>query len=43
VCDSPARVKETISSFAGIGVEETSFNTGTDDVDEVRRLADTVF
>lgn len=43
VCDSPAKVKETISSFADIGVDEISFNTGTDDVDEVKRLADVVF
>jgi alkanesulfonate monooxygenase SsuD/methylene tetrahydromethanopterin reductase-like flavin-dependent oxidoreductase (luciferase family) len=43
VCDSPAKVKETISSFADIGVDEISFNTGTDDVDEVKRLADIVF
>ena len=43
VCDSPAKVKETVSSFADIGVDEISFNTGTDDVDEVRRLADIVF
>ena len=43
VCDSPAKVKATISSFADIGVDEISFNTGTDDVDEVKRLADTVF
>jgi len=43
VCDSPVKVKEMISSFADIGVEEISFNTGTDDVDEVKRLADIVF
>jgi len=43
VCDSPAKVKETLSSFADIGVDEISFNTGTDDVDEVKRLADIVF
>jgi alkanesulfonate monooxygenase SsuD/methylene tetrahydromethanopterin reductase-like flavin-dependent oxidoreductase (luciferase family) len=42
VCDSPEKVKETISSFADIGVDEISFNTGTDDVDEVKRLADIV-
>jgi hypothetical protein len=38
-----AKVKEAISSFAAMGVDEISFNTGTDDVDEVRRLADIVF
>jgi len=43
VCDSPAKVKEAISSFADIGVDEISFNTGTDDVDEIKRLADAVF
>lgn len=43
VCDSPAKVKETISSFADIGVDEISFNPGTDDVDEIKRLADAVF
>jgi alkanesulfonate monooxygenase SsuD/methylene tetrahydromethanopterin reductase-like flavin-dependent oxidoreductase (luciferase family) len=43
VCDSPAKVKDTVSSFADIGVDEISFNAGTDDVDEVRRLADIVF
>lgn len=43
VCDSPARVREKISSFADIGVDEISFNPGTDDVDEVKRLADIVF
>jgi alkanesulfonate monooxygenase SsuD/methylene tetrahydromethanopterin reductase-like flavin-dependent oxidoreductase (luciferase family) len=43
VCDSPAKVKETISSFADIGVDEISFNPATDDLDEVKRLADIVF
>jgi len=43
VCDSPAKVQEAISSFADIGVDEISFNTGTDDVDEIKRLADAVF
>ena len=43
VCDSPGRVKEAISSFADLGVDEISFNTGTDDPDEVKRLADVVF
>ncbi|MGH3253059.1 MAG: LLM class flavin-dependent oxidoreductase [Trebonia sp.] len=42
VCDSPAKVKDTISAFADIGVDEISFNSGTDDVDEVKRLADAV-
>lgn len=43
VCDSPVKVKEAISSFADIGVDEIAFNTGTDDLDEVKRLADIVF
>ena len=42
VCDSPAKVRERISSFADIGVDEISFNPGTDDLDEVKRLADIV-
>ena len=43
LCDSPTKVKEAISSFADIGVDEISFNSGTDDVDEIKRLADIVF
>jgi alkanesulfonate monooxygenase SsuD/methylene tetrahydromethanopterin reductase-like flavin-dependent oxidoreductase (luciferase family) len=43
VCGSPAKVREKISSFADIGVDEISFNPGTDDLDEVKRLADIVF
>jgi alkanesulfonate monooxygenase SsuD/methylene tetrahydromethanopterin reductase-like flavin-dependent oxidoreductase (luciferase family) len=43
VCDSPAKVKDAISSFADLGVDEISFNAGTDDLDEVKRLADAVF
>lgn len=43
VCDSPSKVKAAISSFADIGVDEISFNSATDDVDEVKRLADIVF
>jgi alkanesulfonate monooxygenase SsuD/methylene tetrahydromethanopterin reductase-like flavin-dependent oxidoreductase (luciferase family) len=42
VCDSPAKVREKIASFADLGVEEISFNVGTDDLDEVKRLADIV-
>jgi alkanesulfonate monooxygenase SsuD/methylene tetrahydromethanopterin reductase-like flavin-dependent oxidoreductase (luciferase family) len=42
LCDSPAKLKETVSSFADLGVDEISFNTGTDDLDDVRRLADIV-
>ncbi|MCL2582327.1 MAG: LLM class flavin-dependent oxidoreductase [Streptosporangiales bacterium] len=43
VCDTPAKVKEAVASFTDLGVDEISFNTGTDDLDEVRRLADIVF
>ena len=43
LCDSPAKVRERISSFADIGVDEISFNAATDDLDEVKRLADIVF
>ena len=43
VCDTPAKVKETISAYADLGVDGISFNPGTDDIDEVRRLAEAVF
>lgn len=43
VCDSPAKVKEKIFLFADLGVDEISFNTGTDDIDGIKRLADIVF
>jgi alkanesulfonate monooxygenase SsuD/methylene tetrahydromethanopterin reductase-like flavin-dependent oxidoreductase (luciferase family) len=43
VCDTPAKVKETISAYADLGVDEISFNPGTDDIDEVRRLAEAAF
>jgi alkanesulfonate monooxygenase SsuD/methylene tetrahydromethanopterin reductase-like flavin-dependent oxidoreductase (luciferase family) len=43
VCDSPAKVKESISSFADAGIDEIAFNPATDDLDEVKRLADVVF
>jgi alkanesulfonate monooxygenase SsuD/methylene tetrahydromethanopterin reductase-like flavin-dependent oxidoreductase (luciferase family) len=43
VCDSPAKVKDAVSAFADIGVDEISFNSGTDDVNDVKRLADIVF
>ncbi|MFD2421753.1 LLM class flavin-dependent oxidoreductase [Amycolatopsis pigmentata] len=42
VCDSPVKVKEAITSFADIGATDIIFNTGTDDLDEVRRLAEIV-
>ncbi|HWG24947.1 LLM class flavin-dependent oxidoreductase [Actinospica sp.] len=43
VCDSPAKVKEAISAFADLGIDEIAFNTATDDIDEVKRLAEIVF
>ncbi|MEV4129979.1 LLM class flavin-dependent oxidoreductase, partial [Nocardia sp. NPDC049707] len=43
VCDSPAKVKEALSSFADIGATDIVFNTGTDDIDDVKRLADVLF
>lgn len=43
VCDTPAKVKDTVSAFADLGVDELSFNTATDDPDDVKRLAETVF
>lgn len=42
VADTPEKVKETLDSFTDIGVNEISLITGTDDVDEVKRLADIV-
>lgn len=42
VCDTPAKVKQTITSYADIGVDQISFNPATDDLDEVKRLADIV-
>lgn len=43
VCDSAVKVKEKIASFADLGVGEILFNPGTDDIDEVKRLADVLF
>lgn len=43
VCDSPAAVRDLISAYADIGADEISFNPATDDLDEVKRLADIVF
>ena len=43
VCTSPAMVTDAISSFADIGADDVIFNTGTDNVDDVKRLADIVF
>ncbi|MCW2863727.1 MAG: MmcJ protein [Actinoallomurus sp.] len=42
VCDTPQKVREAIASFEGIGADDLIFNTGTDDVDDIKRLADIV-
>jgi alkanesulfonate monooxygenase SsuD/methylene tetrahydromethanopterin reductase-like flavin-dependent oxidoreductase (luciferase family) len=42
VCDTPAKLKETISAYSDLGVDEISFNSGTDDIDDVRRLAEAI-
>jgi alkanesulfonate monooxygenase SsuD/methylene tetrahydromethanopterin reductase-like flavin-dependent oxidoreductase (luciferase family) len=43
LCDTPAKVKEAISAFGDLGIDEILFNTGTDDIDDVKRLAEIVF
>jgi hypothetical protein len=43
VCDTPAKVKEAISAFSDLGADALVFNCGTDDVEEIKRLADIVF
>jgi hypothetical protein len=43
VCDLPAKVKETMPAFADLGVDDISFNTRTDDIDDVKGLSDIVF
>jgi alkanesulfonate monooxygenase SsuD/methylene tetrahydromethanopterin reductase-like flavin-dependent oxidoreductase (luciferase family) len=42
VCDTPQKVREAIASFEGIGADDLIFNPGTDDVDDIKRLADIV-
>ncbi|MFI5778763.1 LLM class flavin-dependent oxidoreductase [Nocardia sp. NPDC051570] len=42
VCDSPAKLEEALSSFADIGATDIVFNSGTDDADDIKRLADVV-
>ena len=42
VCDTPEKVREAISSFGDIGADDIILNTATDDVDDVKRLADIV-
>lgn len=43
VCDSPAMIRQRLVDLTDIGVEEVMFNAGTDDIDEIKRLADIVF
>lgn len=43
VCDTPAKVKEAISAFSDIGADALVFNSGTDDVEDIKRLAEIVF
>lgn len=43
VCDSAEKVREAVKSFEDIGADDLVFNPGTDDVEDVRRLADIVF
>ena len=42
VCDTPQKLREAIASFEDIGADDLIFNSGTDDVDEIKRLADIV-
>lgn len=43
VCDTPQKVKEALTSFADLGVDDIVFNSGTDDIEDVKRLAEIVF
>jgi alkanesulfonate monooxygenase SsuD/methylene tetrahydromethanopterin reductase-like flavin-dependent oxidoreductase (luciferase family) len=42
VCDTPEKLREAITSFEDIGADDLIFNTGTDDMDDIKRLADIV-
>jgi alkanesulfonate monooxygenase SsuD/methylene tetrahydromethanopterin reductase-like flavin-dependent oxidoreductase (luciferase family) len=42
VCGTPQKVREAVASFSDIGADDLIFNTGTDDVDDIDRLADIV-
>jgi alkanesulfonate monooxygenase SsuD/methylene tetrahydromethanopterin reductase-like flavin-dependent oxidoreductase (luciferase family) len=42
VCTSPAMVTDAMSAFADIGADDIIFNPGTDNVDDLKRLADIV-
>ncbi|MEV4596231.1 hypothetical protein AB0K15_02375 [Amycolatopsis sp. NPDC049253] len=43
VCGTPEALKATISSYTDPGVDELIFNPDTDDVDDIKRLGDSVF
>lgn len=43
VCVTPQAVKDAVAAFAEIGATDVVFNPGTDDVDDVDRLAEIVF
>jgi alkanesulfonate monooxygenase SsuD/methylene tetrahydromethanopterin reductase-like flavin-dependent oxidoreductase (luciferase family) len=43
VCTTPEAVRETIAAYTDLGADEILFNPGTDNVDEVARLAEVVF
>ncbi|WP_216896155.1 LLM class flavin-dependent oxidoreductase [Nocardia alni] len=43
VCTSPAMVTDAISAFTDIGADDVILNTGTDDIDDLKRLADVIF
>jgi hypothetical protein len=42
VCDPAAAVRAAVCAYADLGVDELIFNTGTDDPDDVARLAEIV-
>jgi alkanesulfonate monooxygenase SsuD/methylene tetrahydromethanopterin reductase-like flavin-dependent oxidoreductase (luciferase family) len=43
ISDTPEKVRATIASFEEIGADDLILNPGTDDEDEIKRLADIVF
>ena len=42
VLTTPDAIKDAVNAFADIGADELVFNTGTDELDDVKRLADVV-
>jgi hypothetical protein len=42
VCDTPQKAREAVASFEGISADDLIVNTGTDDIDDIKRLADIV-